>query len=119
MAKLAQQPHVVISSAALAEWLEAQPGTWWFVDGDPGLGSEVDFPCPYDELATAVRNHDGSLLVFDIRKRANPGTVIYANDLESFAQKSSRHGNREFVMQWSDFDDPWVLSEDKEASSED
>jgi hypothetical protein len=53
----------MVAPAELARWLDAQPDTWWTVDGDPLLTSEADFPCPAQELSLALRKHTEMLLV--------------------------------------------------------
>jgi hypothetical protein len=117
MAELTELAYYLIESVELAKWLEAQPNTWWFVDGDPTLTAEVDFPCPNDELAAFLRQRHQPLLVLD-RTHDSPahGERISAGDLERLADQENRYGNRTFVMQWVGSDIPWLLSEDREAS---
>ncbi|MFO0929604.1 MAG: hypothetical protein U0736_21670, partial [Gemmataceae bacterium] len=63
------EPHVTVSSAALAEWLERQGvDRWWTVDGDPLLTGRLSFPCPADELAAELRRVNRTLLVQDRRQ---------------------------------------------------
>lgn len=47
---LRDKPHYKLPGSVLADWIECQSDKWWSVDGDPVLGSVVDFPCPSDEL---------------------------------------------------------------------
>ena len=78
--------HIVIPSRKLAEWLDSQPGTWWNVDGDPLLTSEVDFPCPNEELAEGLRKHDGNIMVFTRKRgRSNAGEDLNSLDLDDLA----------------------------------
>ena len=54
----------VISSQELARWLDSQPGTWWFTDGDYSLIGKVHFPCPNDELADTMRPLGKNLMIY-------------------------------------------------------
>jgi hypothetical protein len=117
MAELTEHAYYLIGSDELAGWLDAQQGTWWFVDGDPVLTAELDFPCPNDELAAVLRERRQPLLVLDRTPdtRAH-GEHIDSRDFERLADRGDRYGNRNFVMQWQNSDIPWLLTEDREAS---
>ena len=60
---LRDKPHYKLPADTIADWIERQPEKWWSVDGDPLLGSVVDFPCPSDELAPAIRRVCKNLLL--------------------------------------------------------
>src|SRR5579863_691189 len=109
-------PFAVIESRELARWLDGQPETWWTVDGDPLLTSEVDLPCPAQELSAALRRHDKNLLVLSPGSRHH-GEMIKQEELDALSQKDRRRNERTFLMRWEDEDQPWLLSEDV-ASSE-
>jgi hypothetical protein len=117
MAELTEHAYFLIGSDELADWLEAQPNTWWFVDGDPALTAELDFPCPNDELAAVMRERHQPLLVLDRARGSRAhGEPISSPDVERLADRENRYGNRTFVMQWQGSDIPWLLAEDREAS---
>lgn len=117
MAELTERTYYLMSPTDLADWLDAQHGTWWFVDGDPDLTAELDFPCPNDELAAVLRKQDRLLLVLDRTPASQAhGEQINGPAFERLANRDERYGNRHFVMQWAGSDTPWLLSEDREAS---
>src|SRR5947207_9170352 len=61
---LREEPHYMIASSELADWLERQGADcWWNVDGDPLLTGRLTFPCPTDELAAELRRIDRPLLL--------------------------------------------------------
>ena len=62
---LKDKPHYTLPATILASWIEKQPDRWWSVDGDPRLTAVVDFPCPSDELAPAIRRIGKDLLLYD------------------------------------------------------
>lgn len=108
-------PFAVIDAQELARWLDAQPETWWTVDGDPLLTAEVDLPCPTQELSAALRRHAKSLLVL-APGSARHGESITGDQLDSFSQRDHRHNERSFLLRWEDEDQPWLLSEDAASS---
>ena len=117
MAELTEHAYYLLGSDELANWLDAQHATWWFVDGDPDLTAELDFPCPNDELAVALRERHQTLLVLDRTPDSLAhGERITSQNLERLANRENRYDNRNFVMQWQGSDIAWVLSEDREAS---
>jgi len=107
-------PRSVISSEALADWLEQQHDSWWMVDGDPTLTGRVDFPCPSDELADAIRQEKRALHVAN--RDANPGAEDYAlkgQDLDHLADTENPHRHRTFLFRWDGDTIDWLLSEDE------
>ncbi len=109
---LKERPHCTLSAAALADWIESQPDRWWAVDGDPYLMSVVDFPCPGDELAPAIRKTGKDLLVYDKTPGSKArGERIGANRLAGLADTSNRKHQMIFLMTWSDSDEEWLLHE--------
>lgn len=106
-------PHHTISTEAFAEWLDRQSESWWIVDGDLRLTREVDFPCPSDELAEALRDHHVPLVVKssgwigpDARNQRIPETV-----LEDLPRPEGRQAARAFQLSWEDGGDEWMLCE--------
>jgi hypothetical protein len=109
-------PHYTVPASMLAEWLDRRPDTWWMVDGDPDLTSSVDFPCPGDELAAAIRNYDRNLVLRDRNPHSTAhGDRITIDQLESLGL-NDRHGQRSFVLSWADSNVDWLLSEDRLAA---
>ncbi len=113
------KPHIVIPSRKLAEWLDDQPGTWWSVDGDPLLTSELDFPCPNEELAEGLRKHDGNIMVFiRKRRRSNADDDLSSLDLDDLADTENPRQEKNILAAWSGSDIEWLLSEDKDMAEE-
>lgn len=112
-----QRPYYTLSANALAEWIESQPQMWWVVDGDPLLTSQVDFPCPSDELAPAIREIGKKLFVQDkdLQSRAT-GEEVGSKQLDSLADISNRHRQKALSLSWSDSDIEWLLIEDKASA---
>ena len=105
---------VDISSRELATWLDSQPGTWWTVDGDPLLMSEVDFPCPSDELAEAVRKLNKDVVVFTkTRARKDLKKASGSADLDGLADTKNPRLEKNILAAWKGSDIQWLLTEDK------
>lgn len=124
------EPHFETSSAELATWIEKQgPAVWWNVDGDPILTDRLEFPCPGDELAEALRQLDRSLLIQDPKRREEArGQTVGAAELDSLADRLGRNvghsgekpswaDDRIFYCCWKDANDEWLLVEDRETST--
>ncbi len=108
------KPHYTLPAAALAEWIENQPDKWWAVDGDPLLTSLVDFPCPSDELAPAIRKEGKDLLVWDKTPGSTAhGERIGTERLAGLADFTRRKHQMVFLLAWSDSDNEWLLREDE------
>lgn len=111
---LKDEPHYTLPAAELARWIESQPDQWWAVDGDPRLTSVVDFPCPSDELAPAVRKIGKDMLVFDNNPSSTAhGEAIGAEKLDGLADINHRRGHKTFLLSWADMDVEWLLMEDE------
>ena len=107
----------IISSQELARWLDSQPGTWWFIDGDDSLIGKVHFPCPNDELADAMRQLGKNLVIStDHAVGIEDGRQISGHELPLLADTQNRYQNRDFFASWEGSDDVWILSEDKVAA---
>jgi hypothetical protein len=109
-----QNPHYTVPAEALAKWIEERSERWWFVDGDPLLTSTVDFPCPGDELAPAIRKIGKNLLLQD--KDGSPtakGQVVQDNRLDELSDTRNRQQQKTLLLSWSDSDIDWLLSEDE------
>ncbi len=109
-------PHYTLTAAALADWIESQPEPWWFVDGDPRLTSKVDFPCPGDELAPALRKigKDKDLLLYDRTPGSTArGEPVDPARLNELADTNNNRHARTFLFSWADFDNDWLLVEDE------
>ena len=112
-------PHFSISPEEFTTWLENQPNCWWFVDGDPVLTGRVDFPCPSDELADAIRRVGKSLLIIDKTPGSKAhGERIAPDKLDNISDRDNRLGERTFLCCWEDADLDWLLIEDTEATKQ-
>ncbi len=110
-------PHFSISPEEFVNWLESQPGCWWSVDGDPVLTGQVDFPCPSDELADAVRRIGKSLLIVDKDDASEAkGERIPPDKLDDIADRDNNSRERTFLCCWEDADVDWLLIEDTKAA---
>ena len=77
---LRDKPHYKLAADKIADWIERQPDKWCSVDGDPLLGSAVDFPCPSDELGPAIRRVRKNLLLRSNRPCALAQGVCVASE---------------------------------------
>ena len=114
MTSIQDRPHYTLSARALADWLEAQPDKWWSVDGDPVLMSIVDFPCPTDELAPAIRQIGGELLFSG--KAVSPqaqGEEIAGDKLDELAEVNPRTREKFLFLTWAGSGVDWLLLEDE------
>lgn len=92
----------------------SQPDKWWSVDGDPLLTSLVDFPCPSDELASALIRIGGILLLQDKNPASQAhGEAIASDKLGDMADTSSRKRRKIFRLSWVNSDVDWLLLEDE------
>ncbi len=107
----------VISSQDLAQWLDSQPGTWWFIDGDFSLLGKVHFPCPNDELANVLHQMEKNLIIATERTVGiEDGRRITGQDLPLLADTQNRYQSRDFFASWEGDDKVWILSEDTVAA---
>jgi len=105
---------VEITSQELARWLEEQSGSWWSVDGDPLLTSEVDFPCPNDELAGALSKLDKEIIVFaKTRKNKDRAKQFHAVDIDELADTKNPRKEKNILAAWKGSDVKWLLTECK------
>jgi len=110
---------VEVSSYRLADWLDGQPGSWWYVDGDPLLTSEVDFPCPNEELSQALRRHKSTILVFPrFPAESKVGRAPEPPDLDELADTENPRKEKKILAAWNGSDIEWLLSEDKFMAEE-
>jgi hypothetical protein len=111
---LKDKPHFTLSSDALASWIEHQPNTWWSVDGDKYLMSILDFPCPSDELAPAIRNVRKDVLIYDKTPGSNAsGGKLDIDNLQALADTRNSKSRMAFLLSWGDSGDGWLLLEDE------
>ena len=109
-----EMPYYRVRAAALADWLEHQPDSWWVVDGDPLLTSRIDFPCPSDELAPAIRSIGRDLLVRDKAAASNAhGQFVEIDRLDELVDVRNRHHEKTLRLSWIDSGIDWLLMEDK------
>ncbi len=115
---MTEKKHPIsIPSRKLAEWLDGQPGSWWNVDGDPLLTSEVDFPCPNEELAEALRRHNNDITIFASKSaKSNVGADMDSLDLDDLTDTEDPRQEKTFLAAWKGSDIKWLLSEDKEMA---
>jgi hypothetical protein len=107
----------VISSREVANWLDSQPGTWWVIDGDFSLIGKVDFPCPNDELAEALRELDKNIIIYTNKTvDLQEGRQISARELPLLADTQNRYQNRDYFASWEGSDNEWILTEDKDSA---
>jgi hypothetical protein len=107
-------PHYRLSASALADWIEKQPDKWWCVDGEPLLTSIVDFPCPSDELTTAVRRVGKDLML----KAQDPssaahGEMVGVDRLDDLAHSRNKKHRKVLQLSWKGSDVDWLLIEDE------
>jgi hypothetical protein len=108
------QPHYTVPAAELARWIESQPDKWWSVDGDTHLMSVLDFPCPGDELAPALRRVGKDLVIYDkAPASASRGERIGADRLTALAETGPRKRRMIFRLSWCDSEVQWLLLEDE------
>lgn len=103
----------------LAKWLEKQPGTWWFVDGDPYLTSKMDFPCPVDELTEDLTSEKQLVVVISERNLPDVDsleTVDQIDDLTDQVAPDRSASDRLLLCRWEHSDDEWLLIEDQGAA---
>lgn len=101
-----------IASADLAAWLRSRPKSWWTVDGDRFLMSELEFPCSSEALAEALLGARQSLLV---RSETKPvGERLAVADLERIAQEAE--SDPALQLRWQGQDRDWLLVEDREVA---
>lgn len=113
---LSQFHHYLLDPKDLAQWLDAQEGTWWAVDGDPLLTSRMSFPCPADELADRLRRIDRPLELFHSEAPAPPPEPrIGGADLDRLADTDNNPQERTFLLRWQGDEEAWLLGEDKVA----
>ena len=109
------RPHSTVSAETLADWIESETDRWWSVDGDPWLMGEVDFPCPSDELAPAIRRigNGKDILVSSVSDSfpASPKR-IGADQLAELFNGSRYRDNSELLCAWGDSEEEWLLLED-------
>lgn len=111
---LKNKPHYTLPAAALADWIENRPDQWWSIDGDPHLMSVLDFPCPSDELAPAIRKIDKNVLIYDkTLNSAAHGELIGEDKLTALADRTNRKSKMAFLLSWGDSDEAWLLLEDE------
>jgi len=103
----------------VARWLESQPGTWWFVDGDPYLTGKMDVPCPAEELADALADEEKTLVVISEQSLGDSDSLTKVDQfvgLVDHVKPQDPSSNRVWLCRWQDSDDEWLLVEDQEAA---
>ena len=112
MTKVNALPYYSLRAEDLANWLDAEPETWWIVDGDPLLTSLIDFPCPEEELSMELHRVNKSLRLFDPRTDSSAhGQPLDLNELEGIADRDNNSKARTYLLSWEDNDLQWLLSE--------
>jgi hypothetical protein len=108
------KPHYTLPAQALAQWIERQPDKWWSVDGDPYLMSIIDFPCPGDELAPAIRRMGKDLVLQDKNTSSTAhGEVIGTDRLDELSDVSNKRRRKVLLLSWADSNIDWLLIEDE------
>ena len=93
-----EKPYYRVQAVNLADWLESQPESWWDVDGDPLLTSHLDFPCPSDELAPAIRGIRHNLFVRNKNAASNArGEIVGIDRLDELIDVRNRHHRKRSV----------------------
>lgn len=108
--------RLIVTAAAMADWLESQPERWWVVDGDPLLMSLVDFPCPSDELAPVIRRIGKSLCILGRALEAGKVGEVAAAQLDGLCDTDDRFQQKTLLLSWENSEDEWLLVEDKTAA---
>ena len=77
----------------------------------------VNFPCPNDELAEALRQIDSNLVVYtDKTVGIEDGRQISATCSRCLPTRRIDIKNRDFLASWEGSDNEWLLTEDKWAA---
>jgi hypothetical protein len=78
------------------------------------LMSILDFPCPSDELAPALRRTGKDLVLQDknASSRAH-GEAIGADRLDELSDVSSKRRRKALLLSWADSTIDWLLVEDE------
>ncbi len=118
MESLKSKRHVELSSQQLADWITKQPDCWWYVDGDPWLTSRYLFPCPSEEMATALEAARRNVLILDERDATDTEQVAVPDELDRLANRDNRLQERTWLCSWEGDDAQWLLAEDKERGFE-
>ena len=106
------------SCGGMADWIEQQPDKWWVVDGDPVLTLFVNFPCPSDELAPAIRRIGKNLFLQAKISPHTDGEIVKMLGWTSCRNTKNRHQEKTLLLSWNDSDVNWLLIEDKAAEDE-
>ncbi|HUY90921.1 MAG TPA: hypothetical protein VMV10_19450 [Pirellulales bacterium] len=108
------RPHYTIAADVLAQWIDDQRDRWWFVDGDPLLTSVIDFPCPSDELAPAIRKIGRPILLQDTNAVSSAkGEEIGSGNLDALSDTNNRRRQKTWLLSWQGSDIDWLLIEDQ------
>jgi hypothetical protein len=76
--------------------------------------SVVDFPCPGDELAPAIRRVGKDLLLYVRNPISQPrGETIGGDKLDELAERTKRTHRKILHLSWKDSDVDWLLIEDE------
>jgi hypothetical protein len=111
---VSDKPYYTIPAANLAAWIESHPDRWWGVDGDLRLTSIVDFPCPAEELAPALRKIGKDLLLYDKTPGSQAhGEILDPGRLDDLADTNNRRRRKIYLFNWADSDEDWLLLEDE------
>ena len=109
--RVSDKPHYRIEAYNLATWIEDQgEDTWWSVDGDQLLMSRLSFPCPADELVTAIQAVGKPLFVLAAKDFNANGSEISPDDVERLAVFRDQVARR-LNLCWIDSYDDWELTE--------
>jgi hypothetical protein len=74
----------------------------------------VDFPCPSDELAVAIRKIGKDLLVHDKNPDSTAhGEVVTRDRLDHLVDVNNRRHQKTLLLSWADYDLDWLLIEDE------
>jgi hypothetical protein len=111
-ARIADGPHYRVQAQTLAAWIEQQgTSTLWRVDGDPVLMSNLEFPCPCDELAGELRRINTALLVAD-PNHMGAGQEVVTAQLSNLVE-SEELGVPTLYLSWQDGLTDWLLIKDE------
>lgn len=102
------------TASGLADWVSGQGSAWWSVDGERAMTGACNFPCPSDEMATALGRF-GEKPVEILRAAGDPAV---AGDLGELADTANNHGNRCFLLRWGGEAELWMINEDRLAAAE-
>lgn len=110
-----------IPISQISDWLRTQPDTWWVVDGDYRIASQLTMPAREIELADSLDKYCGRDEKINV---ILPGkdSAAGSSDVEMLFSKGGDGFDRSLQAEGGDHDEGWLLVEQtkfvKEADQE-